>query len=74
MKAPPLFVPQANSVYRLWEDYKVRTHLDRIVPRPLSTTRALSLMEQFAAFLLNMDEHAVEADEIFHVLVSTTAY
>ena len=52
----------------------MRTHLDRIVPRPLSTTRALSLMEQFAAFLLNMDEHAVEADEIFHVLVSTTAY
>ncbi|XP_064630986.1 uncharacterized protein LOC135489527 isoform X2 [Lineus longissimus] len=47
---------------RIWDDYATRTLLRRVIPRPLTVRRTLSITEQFYAYMLWQDEYGLEDD------------
>ncbi|XP_072030797.1 uncharacterized protein [Amphiura filiformis] len=49
-----------NSFQLLWDDYKQRSTVTRAIPRPLEMKHALSLIYQFYAHVLWLDEHIPE--------------
>ncbi|ELU04076.1 hypothetical protein CAPTEDRAFT_225603 [Capitella teleta] len=64
----PTAFSKRHSVYRLWEDFKSRGIPERLSSRPLSTSRAISMIEEFAAHLISSDNAANEMNQNFHIL------
>ncbi|KAJ8025509.1 hypothetical protein HOLleu_33087 [Holothuria leucospilota] len=52
-----------NSLYIMWDDFKLRTDISRSVPMPMEMQRCLSLIGQCYSHILWTDEHTHETQE-----------
>ncbi|XP_013415715.1 uncharacterized protein LOC106177476 isoform X3 [Lingula anatina] len=57
-----------NTISKLWDDYKDRTQIERIIPLPMALDRAVSLIQQFYSFVLWQDEAGSEEEGYFSIL------
>ncbi|KAL4231540.1 hypothetical protein ACF0H5_009121 [Mactra antiquata] len=51
-----------HSLLSLYDDYKLRTNLERNIPRPISMERCLSIMEQFWTYVIWEDDNGKEEE------------
>ncbi|EDO46114.1 predicted protein [Nematostella vectensis] len=57
-----------TSYKRLWDDLAARTDVRRLLPRPISKERVLSIITQFYSTLIWQDDYAMEEEHVVSIL------